>query len=521
VVAQAYASGEAIILDDARQSSFSSDPYVVSRALKSAVAVPIRRQTSSVGVLYLENNLATRAFAPDRIRVLLLLSSQMAISLENSLLFEKLQVEVEERRRAERAVRFLAESSAALARSLDYERTLTCLARLAVPFLANCCMLLVADKLQTIRCVAIACASPAKEALMREFQQRHPPQWDSKLPGVVALRTGEPQFIPEVSDEHLRAISQDEEHLAWMRSIGVRSGMAVPLIAQDKSIGSITLLCVTPERRYGPADLALAQELARRAAIFIENARLYREAQEAIHLREEFLIIAAHELYTPITSLKLTLHGIERASASAPPEAVSRGFQNARRQILRLTRLIDELLSVSRLRSGHVHLQLEEVDLAAITRDVAEHFREDSVRSCSPVLIQADSVVTGRWDRTRLEQVISNLLANALKFGCRKPIELSVTSDNGTVLLTVRDHGIGIAPDKLPHIFKRFERAVPVHEYGGLGLGLYIAHEIVSALGGAFHVDSTPGIGTCFTVLLPRSGPPAPGIRASHAVGHA
>jgi K+-sensing histidine kinase KdpD len=132
--------------------------------------------------------------------------------------------------------------------------------------------------------------------------------------------------------------------------------MAVPLIAQDKSIGSISLFSVTPERRYGPADLALAQELARRAAICIDNARLYREAQEAIRLRDEFLTIASHELYTPITSLKLSMQGLERASASVLPEAVSRAFQNARRQIRRLTRLIDELLSVSRLQHGQVHL---------------------------------------------------------------------------------------------------------------------------------------------------------------------
>jgi predicted ATPase/signal transduction histidine kinase len=521
MVAQAYDSGDAVILADARQSPFSSDPYVISHALKSALAVPIRRQASSAGVLYLENNLATRAFTPDRVRVLQLLSSQMAISLENSLLFEKLHVEVEERRRAERAVRFLAESSMALAESLDYETTLTRVARLAVPFLADCCMVLVLDEPQTIHCVAVTCASPAKEALLREFQQRHPPQWDSHWLGVVALRTGQPQFVPEVSDEHLRALGQDAEHLELIRSIGVQSRMAVPLIVQDKSIGSISLLGVTPERRYGPADLALAQELARRAAISIDNARLYREAQEAILLRDEFLTVASHELYTPITSLKLSMQSLERATSSAPSAVASRAFQNARRQILRLTRLIDELLSVSRLQAGQVHLQLEEVDLAAITRDIVEHFREESARSSSPLLIHTDPRVIGRWDRSRLEQIITNLLANALKFGSHKPIEISVTSDDGTALLTVQDHGIGIAPDKLPHIFERFVRAVSVREYGGLGLGLYIVHELVSALGGTVRIDSTPGAGTCFTVLLPRFGPPASGVSAPQAVGHA
>ncbi|MCY1022511.1 ATP-binding sensor histidine kinase [Pyxidicoccus sp. MSG2] len=347
MVAQAYGSGDAIILADARQSAFSSDPYVVSRALKSALVVPIRRQASSIGVLYLENNLATRAFAPDRVRVLQLLSSQMAISLENSLLFEKLHVEVEERR------------------------------------------------------------------------------------------------------------------------------------------------------------------------------RLYHEAREAVRLRDEFLSIAAHELYTPLTSLTLSLQGLERGNAPSSPEAVSRASTSARRQIRRLTRLIDELLSVSRLQAGQVHFQLEDVDLAAITRDVVESFSEESARSGTPLVLRAETPVAGCWDRTRLEQVITNLVANALKFGNRNPVELSVTSEEGIAHLTVKDHGIGIAPDRLSHIFGRFERAVSSREYGGLGLGLYIAHEIVSALGGHIHVESTQGVGTCFTVLLPRSGPPAAGTGSWQDVGYA
>jgi predicted ATPase/signal transduction histidine kinase len=521
MVAQAYDIGDAVILANARQSPFSSDPYVVSHALKSALAVPIRRQASSVGVLYLENNLATRAFAPGRVRVLRLLSSQMAIALENSRLFEKLQVEVEERRRAERAVRFLAESSIVLAESLDYETILTRVAGLAVPFLADCCMVLVRDEPQTFHCVAVACALSAKEACLRELQQRHPLRWDSQMPGVVALRTRQPQLIPEVSKEHLRAFSPDAEYFEQLRTLGIRSAMAVPLIALDQSLGSISFFSVTPARHYGPVDLALAQELARRAAISLDNARLYREAQAAIRLRDEFLSIASHELYTPLTSLQLSMQSLERAAGNASPEVVARVSQNARRQMRRLTHLIDELLSVSRLQADQLHLQLEEVDLVAITRDVVEHFSEESARSGSPLQLHADAPVMGRWDRTRLEQVITNLLGNALKFGSRKPVELSITSGEGIALLTVQDHGIGIPTDRLPHIFGRFERAVSAREYGGLGLGLYIVHEIVSALGGSVRVDSTPGVGTRFTVYLPCSGPAMPRIETPPAVGHA
>jgi signal transduction histidine kinase len=295
--------------------------------------------------------------------------------------------------------------------------------------------------------------------------------------------------------------------------------MAVPLIAQDQKIGALGLLSGASERRYGPADLALAQELARRAAISLDHARLYREAREAIRLRDEFLSIAAHELYTPLTSLKLSIQGLQRTPTS--PADVSRASQNAQRQIRRLTRLIDELLSVSRLQESPVHLHLEAVDLLDVTRDVIDHFSEESARSRTPILLHSEGSVVGRWDKTRLEQVITNLLGNALKFGGGKPIELTVAVEEGTALLTVQDHGIGIAPDKLPRIFGRFERGVSSREYGGLGLGLYIVHEIVAALGGAVLVDSTPGIGTRFTVSLPCSGPEPSRVEAHTAVGHA
>ncbi|WP_224366223.1 sensor histidine kinase [Hyalangium versicolor] len=519
LVTHAYDSGEALVLADARKSPFRLDPYVVAHNLKSALVVPIRRQASSVGVLYLENNLATRAFPPNRVQVLKLLSSQMAIALENSLLFERLQVEVEERRRAERAVRFLAESSMALAESLDYETILSRVARLAVPFLADCCTVLVPDEHQNSHVAAIACANPTREEALRELQENHPPTGDSRRLEEVTLRTGQPQFLPDLSEERLQALGLEAEHVEHLRPLGIQSTMAVPLLAQDQRIGALSFLSGAPERRYGPADLALAQELARRAALSLDHARLYREAQEAIRLRDEFLSIAAHELYTPLTSLQLSMQGLQRTSPS--PEDLSRVSRTAQRQIRRLTRLVDELLSVARLQQASMHLHIEDVDLLAIARDVIEHFSEESARSGTPLRLHSEGSVIGHWDRLRLEQVVTNLLGNALKFGGGKPIEVTVSGDEGMALLTVQDHGIGIPEDKLHRIFGRFERAVSSREYGGLGLGLYIVHEIVAALGGAIHVDSTPGVGTCFTVSLPRAGPAASREKPASVMEHA
>ncbi|MBZ4421747.1 ATP-binding sensor histidine kinase [Myxococcus sp. RHSTA-1-4] len=509
VIAHAHRTGEAIVLADAaHQGRFSSDAYVAEHGLRSALAVPIRRGAQPRGVLYLENNLATRAFTPERVRVLQLLSSQMAIALENSRLFEELKVEVEERRRAEETVRFLSESSLVLAESLDYPTTLERVARLAVPFLADTCMVDVVEPEGRIRRVAVAHVEPEKEGLLRELREKYPPDWDSPQPAALALRSGRPYLLSKVAEAEILATCRDARHVELIRGLGLRTGMAVPLVARGKTVGAITFGLSAPGREYGEADLELAQELARRAALFIDNARLYGESQEAIRLREEFLTVAAHELYTPLTSLKLAVQGLRRRAGPSLPESLASPVQSAERQMQRLTRLVGELLDVSRIQSGRLHLNLEEVDLAALVREGAERFQEGLEQAGCPLRLRAEGPVVGRWDRTRLEQVVTNLLSNALKFGAGKPIEVTVEEREGRARLVVRDYGIGISAERLPHIFGRFERAVSAREYGGLGLGLYIVREILSALGGSVRVESTPGSGTTFTVELPCAGPP-------------
>jgi signal transduction histidine kinase len=237
---------------------------------------------------------------------------------------------------------------------------------------------------------------------------------------------------------------------------------------------------------------------------------LYGEAQEAIRLRDDFLTVAAHELYTPITALKLAVQGLRKNTPPPLSDAVVRTTRNVERQMQRLKRLIDELLDVSRIHAGRLHLHTEEVDLVPVVQDVAERFRETLQYASCPLTIHAEARVVGQWDQLRLEQVVTNLLSNATKFGAGKPIEITVDAQDDVARLVVRDHGIGIAPDRLPHVFGRFERAVSVREYGGLGLGLYIVREIVSALGGTVRVESTVGIGSTFTVELPRAAAPAP-----------
>jgi signal transduction histidine kinase len=190
---------------------------------------------------------------------------------------------------------------------------------------------------------------------------------------------------------------------------------------------------------------------------------------------------------------------------SGSPESFAGTLDLTERQTRKLTKLIGELLSVSRIGAARLDLQLEEVDMASVVRDVVERFSSEIARVRSPLTVDVSTPIVGRWDRIRLEQVVTNLLSNATRFGAGRPIEVTVAQDGDTARLVVQDHGIGIPPDRLPRVFERFERGVSVREYGGLGLGLYIAGEIVRAMGGTIRVESAVDVGSTFMVELPRA----------------
>lgn len=235
-----------------------------------------------------------------------------------------------------------------------------------------------------------------------------------------------------------------------------------------------------------------------------------QKLKEAVRLRDEFLSIASHELRTPVSSLQLMIQGLTRGLVPPSPENILRAFGLAERQVGRLTRLIEELLEVSRLQAEQLTLQLEQVDLAAVTREVVQRFEADLKRASCPVSLYAARPVIGCWDRSKLEQIITNILANAIKFGSGNSIELTVEEEPiGSGRMVVTDHGIGIAPESLPYIFERFRRAVCARAYGGLGLGLYIVRSLVEAMGGTVRAESVLGSGSTFTVELPCAQPPS------------
>jgi signal transduction histidine kinase len=234
---------------------------------------------------------------------------------------------------------------------------------------------------------------------------------------------------------------------------------------------------------------------------------LEQAARAQVAARDEFLSVASHELYTPLTSLQLAAQSLKKLEVRGP--ASERALVLVERQVRRLTELVSSLLDVSRIQSGRLSLSLASCDLAELARGVCERFADEAVRAGSELTLEAPSPVVGRyWDRSHLDQVLTNLLSNALKFGAGEPIGVRVALDGpGRAKLTVRDCGIGIPAEKLPRIFQRFERAAPARSYGGLGLGLYIVHAIVEAHGGTVEVTSELGEGTTLTVTLPLDGP--------------
>jgi predicted ATPase/signal transduction histidine kinase/tRNA A-37 threonylcarbamoyl transferase component Bud32 len=504
VINYVWRTGEAVVLDDAAvEPRFANDEYLNHHRPRSLLCTPIRRQAELVGMLYLENNALRGAFTAERVKILELLATQAAISLENARYLEQ---ELTARAAAEKAGResqLLAEASALFSESLDYEVVLRRLSRLVVRTLADWCVIDLVDG-DELRSVAYAHADAEKEPLLARVLNRYPGNWDSPQPATEVVRTGRRLVLPEVTPEVLRQYTISEDHQRMVLELGVHAGLVVPLRARGRSLGALSVARARSERRFDESDVELCEELARRAAVAVDNAQLYRQAQEAVRLRDEFLSVASHELNTPTAALMLTLQNMIRNREALDSDSIVRLAGTAERQGKRLTRLIGELLDVTSLERGGVALHPTRVDLGALVQGVVANYAAELARAGCAVTLETEPGIIGIWDPSRLEQVVLNLLTNAAKFGQGEPIEVRVTGRNHLAGLCVQDHGIGIEPGKIAHIFDRFVRAVSSSHYGGLGLGLYVSREIVKAHGGSIRVESRPGSGATFFVELPR-----------------
>jgi PAS domain S-box-containing protein len=415
-------------------------------------------------------------------------------------------------RRATRRATFLAAASKILAGPLEDVTPLDVLARLTVPWLCDWCNILLLEDDGEVRSAAAYHHDEAKIALLRRLQ----PDMRRKDHSVArVIATGEPNLDNHITDAMLAGPIESSgisvgtrEQLDMLRTLRLRARLAVPLRARGQIIGAMVFASTDAARHYDNDDLNLAMDLAQRAALAIDNQRLYQASKQAVALRDEFLSVASHELRTPVTSLQLAVQSALTvgSGSDAPPGFLRKALESAERQTRRLGRLVDALLDVSRIQAGRLELQREPTDLCVIVRDVVALLGEDARRAGCDVTIATPvdgEPIVGHWDRVRLEQVVTNLLSNAIKYGAGASIRVTVERAGGRARLAVRDRGIGVAPAERGRIFERFERAVSSKHYGGLGLGLYIVRRIVDAHGGAIGVESAPGAGAQFVVELP------------------
>jgi PAS domain S-box-containing protein len=423
--------------------------------------------------------------------------------------------DVTERRRTERAWQFLADTSIALGSSLDFHATLKQIAGLSVPQMADWCAVDLLNSDGRLDQLAVTHVDPAKQALAKEWRRRWPPRADSTPYRVI--ESGRPEMLSEITPAMIDASTTDPEQRQMARDLGLRSAIVVPLIVQQEPIGVLSFVTAESGRRYGHEDLILATEIGRRASLAIENARAYTEARVAVQTRDNFLAIASHELRTPLSALTVAMSSLVRAADSGRlmqlgSDGIKDRLVKAERQTRQLARLVDRLLDVSRLSSRDLRLEREQADLAEIAHDVVARYEHAAAEVGSGITLEVHGAVVGFWDRSRMDQAIANLVGNAVKYGAGTPITLTIGSaGTGRVRFSVSDRGPGIPPEHQERIFGQFERAQASDNVPGMGLGLWLVRRIIAAHGGTITVESSPGKGATFNVVLPVQVEAVPG----------
>ncbi|WP_375768624.1 GAF domain-containing protein [Archangium gephyra] len=415
-------------------------------------------------------------------------------------------LDITEQKQVEEGLRFLAEATTRLSSSLDPRTTMESTVRVVVEHMADYCMLDVrTEEGKSLERVAAAARRADTQRVLEEARHLSPaPHPDS--PTWRVLESGRALLAAEVGDTLLEDETLDARFRATLALLRPRSAMFVPLIARERTLGVLTVVSQDEARRYTERDLAIVENLAWRAALAVDNARLFHQAELAVQARDEFVAIATHELRTPLSALSLQLTALQRAvDAGRPPteEKLRQSLLTARRQTERLEQLVKHLLDVSRMTNGRLELEREEVNLSELVHWVVVRFEEKLAEAGCTAVVLTDAPVVARVDRLRVEQVVMNLLSNAMKYAPGHPVELRVERQGDFAVIGVRDFGPGITPEAQARIFERYQRASGQHSRDSLGLGLYVAQWIARAHGGELKLESTPGQGSHFRLYLP------------------
>ncbi len=429
----------------------------------------------------------SRAFGSEFRQLLTVVSRQAAQAVDRSRLFDA------EHRTRERVSR-LAEVAEVVNAQLDRDATFHALGRWLVPNLADWCALQAPGEPPLIFRVAEG------GTLVETTSQASSGDIDARAALERILDGGPSELHPAERQSSNLGVSKAAA-AAPSAPTGLTSAIVVPLSSRGKRLAALVVGITNPDSIYDADDLHMFEQIASRAAVAAENATLFQEARAAVRYRDEFLSIASHELNTPLTPLRLQL---ESALRGVVEERLRGKLVLSVKQVDRISKLVGELLDVSRITSGKMHLREESIDLADLLREVTEAHQSELSRAGCELHLTSSGPVMGSWDRLRLSQVVANLLSNAAKYGAGKPVDIALTAHDDSAVLTVSDRGIGIPAKDQERIFERFERAASARNYGGFGLGLFIAKQIIEASGGHVRAEIREGGGTTFTVTLPR-----------------
>ncbi len=422
----------------------------------------------------------------------------------------KIGRDISARRRIEHMTRFIANVNAVLAELTDFESTLQKVARLAVPVFADWCAVDMAEADGSVRRLALMHADSAKLQLVKDIRRQYPPQPSDAFGVMKVLRTREPDWAAEITEELLPTSLRNPEHLKLIQVLGLRSYICVPLHSRSKTIGALTFATAESGRNYTADDVQAAIDLAHRLVIAIENSNLVSALKESDRRKDEFLAILAHELRNPLAPIRSAIDIMRTQGPALPDVQWARDVVD--RQLDQMTRLVDDLLDVSRITRGKIELRKEQVSLATVvalaveaSRPLMETHRHELTIGLppEPIILSAD--------RVRLAQVLSNLLNNAAKY-MEEGGHIWLTGErvDDRVSIRVKDTGVGISAEMLPHIFDMFTQVDHSLErsQGGLGIGLTLVQRLIALHGGTVRAFSAgTGKGSEFVVNLPATTP--------------
>ena len=461
----------------------------------AAMVVPLIAENQRLGAIFLIRR-RQRQFTYAEFPKLRILADMASVAMLRAQTVEKVH-------RMEGEAHFLAETSKLLASSLDYTATLKRVAHLVVPSVADWCVVHLVEQ-GRIYIAELVHSDPGKNAIVERLRNKYRPRPDRPNSVERVIQTGKAHLTPEVTDELLREHSVDNEHFDLLRQLNLKSSILVPLTVGGEIFGSMGFL-TSDERHYDVDDLPFAEEIARHAAMAIQNARLYRDAQHAVQARDEVLRMVSHDLRNPVSAIQMTANLL--ATTSLPDEKRQSMLQMIGRASERMNRLIEDLLTIGQLQEGlEIPLDVDQVNPGVITDEVCEAIglqaraKSIDLRCNKPAAIPAVKA-----DRGRIFQVLFNLLDNAIKFTPEGGnIVVNCEGYDKEVRFAVKDTGRGISPNDLDKIFNPFWQAKP-GAYFGSGLGLAIAKAIVGQHNGRIWADSTPGVGTTVFFTLPQA----------------